>query len=659
MPIRFGAAYYPEYWPKERWPVDARLMREAGFNVVRIGEFAWKVFEPQEGRYDFALFDEAIHVLRDNGISVVLGTPTAAAPAWVEKKYPLTNRIDRHGVRSHWGSRQHSCYTNPKFRELSRNVVSAMARHYALFPGVIAWQTDNELDMSFCHCEHCLAGFREWLARRYGTPAALNAAWGLRFWGMDIDSFDEMLLPVEDYPSPSHVLDHYRFMNEEVLKFNREQAQIIKSFDPNVPVTHNFMPGWGRMDYQAMAGDLDFASEDVYPKDITTFAQTDYQHSLTRGYNGGAGFWEMELQCGYITRKTLFPTPPPGQVRLWTYQAIAGGADAIVYFRWRSCLSGVEQFHSGIVNHDGSHRTRAYKEIKEIGGEVALLEKLGVAGSKTANEAAILRGVELRWAADTYRRGSVYDYESEVQRWYRGFLGKSIGVDVIETSVDFSKYKLVVAPLLHAVDERLAARLTEYVRRGGTLITSWRAGVYNSNAVVTAETLPGKLKALFGVEIHDYDSLVEPTPADPKPVVRFGGSDYIAGAWADCLEPAAARALAHYANSWYRPYAAITENTVGAGRAIYVGTALADEFYTAFVSAQAKKSGIRPVLKTPGGVVGKLRVKDGRHFVFVMNYTTAPKTVILRHPMRDELTGKKIRARLRLAGRGIAVLTEV
>ena len=659
MPIRFGADYYPEYWPKERLSVDARLMREAGFNVVRIGEFAWKTFEPEEGRYDFAVFDEAIKVLRDHGIGVVLGTPTAAAPAWVEKKYPETNRVDRKGLRQHWGARQHSCYTNPKFRELSRNVVRPMAEHYADFPGVIGWQIDNELDLHHCYCEHCLSAFREWLHRRYGTPEALNAAWGMRFWGMDIGSFDEMLLPVTDYPSPSHVLDFYRFMSDEVVSYNREQVEIIKSFDSDIPITHNFMPGWGTVDYQALADTIDFVSEDIYPKDMTTFAHTDYQHALARGYNGGAGFWDMELQCGYITRRTLFPTPPPGQVRLWTHQAIAGGADGIVYFRWRSCLSGIEQFHSGIVNHDASPRTRAYREIKGIGAEIALFDRLGIAGSKVVSDAAILRGTEQKWAADTYRWASAYDYDEEVQRWYRGFFRASIGVDVIEPSVDFSRYKLVVAPLLHVVDGALVARLTEYVKSGGTLITSWRAGVYNPNAVVTAETLPGGLRHLFGVEIHDYDSLVELTPADPKPVVRFSAQTYSAGIWADCLECTTARPLADYTNSWYKPYAAITENRFGRGSAIYVGAAFPDEFYDNFVPALAKRCGVKPVLKTPIGVIGKLRVKDGRHFVFVLNYTASPKTVVLRRPMRDVITGRKVRVRLRLPGRGVALLTEL
>ena len=658
MAMRFGAAYYPEYWPKDRWPSDAKLMREAGFNVVRIGEFAWKTFEPREGQFDFSLFDDCVKLLHSNGIDVVLGTPTAAPPAWVEKKYPSTNRIERKGVVRHWGARQQSCYTNPKFRELSRNVVRAMAEHYAHFPGVIAWQTDNELDMSFCFCEKCLQAFRGWLAKKYGSPAALNRAWGLRFWGMEIDSFDEMLLPMDDYPSPSHVLDFYRFMNDEVLSFHREQAEIIKSCDPDIPVTHNFMPGGGRIDYDALARDCNFVSEDIYPKDVTTFAQTDFQHALARGYNGGAGFWEMELQCGYITRKTLFPTPPPGQVRLWTHQAIASGADGIVYFRWRSCLSGVEQFHSGIINHDASPRTRAYQEIKEIGREISVLNSLGVPGSKVSNEAAILRGTDQKWAADTYRWASVYDYDAEVMRWYRGFLHSSIGLDVIEPHADFSQYKLVVAPLLHVVDDELAKRLADYVKNGGTLITSFRAGVYNKNAVVTTETLPGKLKNLFGIEIHDYDSLVEPTPADPKPLVRYGTSNYVAGIWADLLEPNTARPLATYVNSWYRPFAAITENLFGAGKAVYVGAAFGDEFYDTFVKTQAKTAGVLPVLKTPAGVLGRLRVRDGRHFVFVMNYTTAAKTVILRRPMLEALSGKRVRARLRLPGRGVAVLTE-
>ncbi len=79
----FGADYYPEHLPENCWAEDARLMQEAGFNVVRMAEFAWSLLEPYEGVFDFDWLDRAIAILGERGIKTVLGTPTASTPPWL------------------------------------------------------------------------------------------------------------------------------------------------------------------------------------------------------------------------------------------------------------------------------------------------------------------------------------------------------------------------------------------------------------------------------------------------------------------------------------------------------------------------------------------------------------------------------------------------
>jgi beta-galactosidase len=655
--MHFGAAYYPEYWPPERWAVDARLMQEAGFDLVRIGEFAWRVFEPQEGVYDFELFDEAIRVLGDHGIKVMLCTPTAAMPAWVEQKAPDVNVVDINGRRRSWGARRNWCYSNPKMRELSRNITRALAEHYAGHPNVVAWQTDNEFGYSGCYCDHCVAGFRRWLAAHYESPQALSRAWGLRFWSMEIHAISEIIPPRERAHNPSHMLDYRRFQSDQVIAFNKEQVEIIKAADPHAKVTHNFMATYSGLDYRKLARDLDFVSNDMYPRDISTFEWSAYGHDVTRGYNGGAGFWMTELQCGYVNRENQLRTPPPGTVRLWTYQAIAQGADAIIYFRWRSCTGGCEQFHSGVVQHDGDPQSRSYREIKDLGREIKRLRALGLAGSAVENQVAILRSFDTCRAMELYYGGRLFDYEAELQRYYRPLLHQNVGLDIVHPEDDLSPYGVIFAPLLMLVTPEQVARLRRFVEAGGTLVTSYRLGAYDEHAVVPAETLPGDaLSELCGLKIHEYDSLMTEAPADPTPIVAWDGETFHTQVWADMLEPTRAEVLARYTNEWYAPYAALTRNRVGKGQAIYVGAGLDEAFYERFVPQVVAEAGIAPLLETPEGVAVKARLVKGQPLLFIMNYTTEPQTITLPRPMHDVLLNRPVEMNVVLPPRDVVAL---
>lgn len=656
--MHFGADYYPEYWPRERWAVDAQLMQAAGFDVVRIGEFAWRVFEPEEGVYDFELFDAAIEVLAAHGIKVVMCTPTAAMPAWVQTTYPEVNALLPTGQRRTWGGRKNWCYTNPTMRQLSQRITAAMAEHYAGNPNVIAWQTDNEMSYSGCVCEHCVAAFQGWLAERYPSPEALSDAWGLRFWSMDIHDWSEMIPPMTlRAPNPSHLLAYRRFQSDQTLAFNRQQVETIKAADESARVTHNFMGVNSSIDYRRMAQDLDFVANDMYPRRLSNLDSCSFAHDIIRGYNGGDGFWMNELQCGYINRENQLRTPTPGMIRLWTHQAIAHGADGIIYFRWRSCLGGCEQFHSGVVQHDGSPESRSYLEIAEIGREVERLRALGLTGSQSVNPVAILRSFDQARALELYRYGKLFDYDAELQRYHQALVELGIGVDVVHPEDDLSGYKLVLAPLMMLTTPAQVAALRAYVAEGGVLVTSFRLGAYDDEAVVVDETLPGDaLAELFGVRIHEYECLMTDLDAEPLPVVAWGDDCYTAQVWADMLEPTSAEALATYTNEWFAPYAAITRNGYGQGQAIYVGAALDEAFYHAFLGELLAEQGLSSPLQLPDGVRLRTRYVQGEPLHFVMNLTREPKALVLPRPMLDVLTGREVGRTPILAGRDVMAL---
>ena len=94
MPLELGVCDYPEHIGFEEWAVFPKKMRELGLTYVRIGEFAWSKLEPSAGNYQFAWLDAAIKALHQEGLRVVLGTPTATPPAWLVRAHPEILPVD-------------------------------------------------------------------------------------------------------------------------------------------------------------------------------------------------------------------------------------------------------------------------------------------------------------------------------------------------------------------------------------------------------------------------------------------------------------------------------------------------------------------------------------------------------------------------------------
>jgi len=265
----FGAAYYPEHWEERVRAKDAQRMADAGFNVVRMAEFAWDRMEPVEGRYEFAFFEKAIASLGEKGVHTILCTPTATPPRWLTKKHPETLRVDDKGLAMQHGSRQHCCHSNPVFRQYSRAITAAMASYFAKDANVIGWQTDNEIycEFSECHCESCQKGFREYLRAKYETIDKLNRAWGTAFWALSFHSFEEVRTPLLGRPTsanPSQRLDYYRFLSHVAVAFQRDQIEILRAAQPKWFIMHNGLHS--HVDYRGQfTKDLDVLGVDVYP----------------------------------------------------------------------------------------------------------------------------------------------------------------------------------------------------------------------------------------------------------------------------------------------------------------------------------------------------------------------------------------------------------
>lgn len=634
--MRVGVDYYPEHWPEERWPEDARLMREAGLTVVRLAEFAWCRMEPAEGQYDFEWLDRAIGVLHAEGIQVVLGTPTATPPAWLHERYPELYPVDQRGCRLGFGTRLQRCLGNEIMRSYSRRITEAMVSHFAGNEAVIGWQTDNEFEANLCYCPDCARRFREWLRRKYGTLEALNAAWGTVFWSQEYSAWSQIPLPWQARCGTSHNpslwLDYRRFASETTLEFQRDQVEIIRRLAPHQFITHNFMGLHDSMDYFALGADLDFVSWDNYPGGAW-HADRDpaLAHDVMRGIKQ-RNFWVMEEQSGIPGWERMGVRPEPGQIRMWAWQAIAHGADAVLFFRWRSCLYGTEQYWHGILNHDGIPRRR-YQEVQRFAQEVASIAG-ALDGSEPRAEVAILNSYEQNWALQIQPQVDGLDWWSQVRRFHGALRRRGITVDLVPISADLGKYRAVLVPSWYLLSPQHAGVLTRYVQEGGTLVLNPRAGVKDELNRCRTEPLPSLLAEVAGVEVDDYT----PIHGEDHLVLWSDGRDFTARVWAEFLIPRGAEVIGTWERSMFPGEPALTRNAFGKGICYYLGTLGGPEAYDTLVERIVDETGVTPYDGIPAGVDVQIREKDGSRILFVINQTAEEQYVPLP-PVSETLLG--------------------
>lgn len=657
--MRFGADYYPEHWPEERWPEDARLMREAGFNMVRMGEFAWAMLEPAEGVFDFEWLRRAVALLGEHGIKTVLGTPTAAAPPWLCHNYPQVMRENESRHRVTFGHRQQCCVNVPKFLEATDAIVSAMADAFADDRNVVGWQTDNEFG-PLCYCDDCLGAFHAWLRRKYNALETLNDAWGTRFWGQVYSDWHQIPLPwTSSGPhNPSLVLDYRRFMADSYVDYQRRQIAILRERSPDRFITHNFM-GFGPevLDYVALARDLDFASWDNYPSawGQASVPRVSIGHATTRGMLG-KNFIVMEEQSGSCGWGTLGPAPFPGQIRLWSLQAVAHGADGICYFRWRPCRFGLEQYWHGILDHSG-RTNRRYEEVKRTGEDMAKLWQ-AIEGSSPRAEVALINDMPSRWAFQVQPSAPEFSYYDHALSYYSALHRMNIPADVIPLDADLSKYKVVIAPAVFVMSLTDAARLRNFVSGGGSLVATFRTAVKDEFGRIHDETLPAGMRDLFGAEVAEYHA---PRPEEQNRLLgnssALEGGPWPAKSWMDVLSPLeGASVLATYGGPFAAGRPAIVAKKYGQGTAYYVGTWSDPELLFKLLALVCREAGVEPVMATPDGVEALVRRGAEAAYLFLLNHNGTPCEVRIERPFERVLLGTVTDGRAQLEPFGAAVV---
>ena len=652
-PILLGAAWYPEQWPESQWDADLSLMEAAHIHVVRVGEFAWSTMEPTEGQYNFGWLDRAIADAAKHHICVVLGTPTAAPPAWLTQKYPETLRVDENGRRAEHGNRQQFSFADKKYRELAHDIAERMAVRYGHNPNVVGWQLDNEYAVPDFSPE-AKAQFHAWLQKKYGTIANLNHHWATAYWSQTYNNFDQ--IPVrQDDENPALLLDWKRFVSDTWKSYSLNQISAIRPHaDPRQFITTNTMGWFDGFDEYIVHSVLDMAAWDDYiSSDTFDYDDNGARNDLTRGYKR-KNFWVMETEPAFVNWRRTNTALEKGQVRDIAWQDIGHGADTVEYWQWRANPNGQEQYHGVMVGIDGKPAP-VYAEIQQVGKE---FNEAGaaLAGTTPHSEVAIIQSYPSRWAINFQRHSAKFDPVAELVAFYRPLRDQSQAVDIVSPDAPLDGYKVVVAPALNVLPQSLAERLIAYVKQGGHLVLGPRSGMKDQYDALNPQRQPGPMVGLLGGSVTQFYAL------DSKIPVSGEAGSGTANVWAETLTATSpeTKVLMRYgkSNGWLDGQPAVLERKVGNGSITYVGAWLDQQLLGKLTASWLEQAGVKPLVpNTPDGVEVCERSGKGKTVLILINHNTTPQQVTLPEEMTNLLDAGHARvSSVDLPKYGVAVL---
>lgn len=642
--IFYGGDYNPDQWDEGVWEEDIKLMKVFRVNVVTLPVFSWAKLQPSEDIFDFSWLDRVVGLLRKNDIFIIMATPTAAQPAWMSIKYPKMLITDIEGRKHKHGGRSNFCPNSYDYRRLSHFIAEKMAIRYKDLPNLIMWHINNEY-RSYCYCDNCAEAFRIWLKKRYGSLEELNKRWNTNFWGHTYYSWEEIEAPsylTELMPSwigkkditifQGLAIDYNRFMSDSNLDCYRNEADVIKKYAPDIPITTNFMGSHKPLDYFEWAKYIDIISWDNYPTNNLPVSNAAMRHDLMRGLKDGQPFFLMEQASNQVNWEPQNALKRPGVMRLLSYQAIAHGGDSILFFQWRQSRGACEKYHSAMVPHAGHLNTRVGRELTELGQE---LEKLGdkIVGSRTNSKVAMMMDWPNWWAVE-FSTGPSEDlkYFNQLEKYYKAFYDLNISVDVINPSYDLSGYNIIVAPVLYMVKENAARSIEKFVEGGGTFITTFFSGMVDENDLIILGGYPGAFRKLLGLWVEEIDALYPDMKNTIVMKERFPEmlkEEYDCKLICDVINTEGAKTLAVFGKDYYKGYPSLTENNYGKGKAVYVATEPEDDFIRDLMKHYCNEKAPHPLIEPQKGVEVTQRIKGDKTFTFILNHKNEKVTLTL------------------------------
>ncbi len=611
-----GVDYYPEQWDPSLMDSDMDTMLEMGCNVIRIAEFSWHLMEKTEGQYDFSFFDNVIAKAKKKGLKVILGTPTATIPAWLAHKHPDILSEFEGGKKRAFGGRHVYCFNSPAMYAYSEKIIRAMAEHYRDETQVAAWQIDNELGhegSDVCYCPQCRKAFQNYLEEKFeGSIDRLNDTYGTAFWSQEYNSFEEIPLPEETITThnPALRMDWERFRSKSIVDFINFQARILREVIPHALVMHDF-PGGGldkHVDYSETARNLDLAAYNNYPvwggqKEPIAPHEIAFGLDYIRGLKQ-QNFWITEAIMGAQGHDVTGFLPRPNQAKMWSYQGMAHGCESMMYFRYRGATKGAEQFCYGILDADNI-KGRKFREVQSFFTDIRNYEK--AMESPIRSEVAIVYDYDSLASFRIQRQSILLDCQGEMKKLYKAFFDVNVPVDVIPSSADISKYKVVLLPQMIIARPEFQNRVKDFVNAGGTLVLTYRNAVKDvDNNLPFGESVPVGYRELAGVTVAETESLQEILAFPLIGQSAFEGESGQGGIFRDMLEVTDAQVLYRYGDAFYTRYAAVTRKQHNKGMVYYLGCAL-DEAVTAKIMGTILADSHIDVIPSDSGVEVVLR----------------------------------------------------
>lgn len=648
--ILYGAAYYHEYMPYERLDEDVKLMKDAGISVVRVGESTWSLFEPREGDFEFEWMDRIIDAFHAAGIQVILGTPTYSVPAWLWHKHPEILLDYKGGTEANYGIRQNMNITNPTYLFYSERIIRKMMEHYASHPGIIGFQVDNETEARGVNNYDFYVSFVNHLKKKYKTPENLNKLWGLNYWGMTIDSWEEVP-PRDGVTNTGYKLEWARFNRKAVADFLTWQSEIVAEYKRDDQfIMHCFMPSVQNINQVASAAKMDLMACNIYhgQQDDLTGNEIAFAGDFFRSVkNNNYLVTETNAQTIGWTSKTQQP-PYPGQMRQNVYAHIGSGANMVEYWHWHSLHYGQEIYWKGVLSHD-LQPNRAYAEVSLTAHELQRFGKKLV-NLKKKNQVAILFSHDSNDALNFMPfNGSGSNWSESANNAYRNQLvaqfhkvlyQNNIGVDFIfPEQADFSAYKLVIIPSLYVASDEVLTKISDYIKGGGHVVMQFKSGFSDENSMVRPVLAPGPLREACGFYYQEFSN-IKALPLKDNP---FGVEDNQAYDWMEYLIPETAQPLAYYDHPYFSEYPAVTLNNFGQGTLLYQGSIFSDQIQTKIIREAVERAGVSNAdFQFSWPLIAKSGTnEDGKAIHIYYNYSSEPLEFAYPHSGAKELVSDK------------------
>ncbi len=657
-----GAAYYPETWDESEQEHDIKMMVESGCNVMRMAEFAWHNMEPRDGEFDFSWLHRVMDRLWAAGISVILGTPSACPPRWLEEKHPDMMTVNEDGLPSLHGGRRSCCSNNPHYNFYSARIAEAMGKEFGTDERVIGWQIDNEIYVKNdgkrwgCYCDDCRRGFTAFLEKKYGTVEELNRRWNSNIFSQWYDRFDQVPMPARTWQTPCLLADWKEFQAEAHLDFVKMQIDILHRYT-KAPVGTDIMPKLA-LDYEAIADMSDVMQFNHY-RDEGNLWQCimwfDYLRTLK-----DRPFWNTETStCWNGSNVITNQIRCAGFCEAVSWMPVIHGGEANLYWLWRQHWGGGELMHGSVLYASG----RPMHTFGEVQSVAAGFEKSSefINGTKVQTDVALLLSAHndrLMEMQPIIADGAAaqWVYTDRVQKTHMRLVEHGIRPDVIGVNKSLDNYKLFFTPAAMTLEiGDLSARIEEWVKGGGTWFAGAMTDIRTVDGTHYTDRETGMLERLTGA------ALVHQVPDNAHRVTCTwaNGEEFSANTWLQLFDvPADAEVLATVTGDFYpalKGKAIAFKKKVGRGTVIVLGTLPAEADMKKLSDMALAESGVRRFDASPNLTIAYREGEAGAGYAMV-EYRGQPATFTADTPMTDILTGETVSGTVQVKPFGVRIL---